>query len=729
MTGLPGMSVQFGTRGPRPLSWLLLFAVVFSLGLGVPTARAEDEEDEEKEESGSESAWVGAPDWLTVAEMSGRYAGPVSGSESKYLEDHNIQSGPIFKLGIEDEISDDSTLFFEGMVEPVQKQGYMLFDLNQAEGVRFRSDIQAWREYYNTRTGDPDETVLGTQLSPSGIFPNTNRSTHWFGGGKPKADWLRTRTGVAIELPGAFNDAWADFIYRKVDGEMSLLKGGTVFDPTAVPPLVPGSGPGTVFFDVSGRKDVDYESIGAEAGTRSSLGGVNWQFDLRGMSHDLKSKDREPDFLLGFATSQMQTFEEDTTVKNVGGDLVVSRNLRPDIFVFGGTSISWERSDPEPSQIVQNGIRVPSPTRILTRETLSANVVRYSEAVTGGAVFTPTPRVMIRTDAAVRASQSDGRLNEARNESAFLTGDLGVIQNDSDRDLVSARVRVKGDWKVARRFSLDGLAQYDFRYDNVRTTRFFNFVVAEQPEIEDYTTERSQIRAALGGRYRFRRGRTLEGGYDFTWVGFQNDTNTLSNQFLVADYDRYRHRLHVKATGRITRKLRGEIRAQYVFEQRDMDAPETQPPDIAPSDEGKIEYQGFTIAPMLTYQHSPEWSGVLSYSLGRQQYKLVDDGPAPIGFSSTFSDFEYEALTNTLTLGVNWVPSETQSHALSYSMYHNTESVENAGHDASFQSTLAIAENWDVEGALRYLSYLPDDGNNVDDYHAVIVSLGLTGRF
>jgi len=705
----------------------VLFGLLISLALGVSTAHADDDDDEGEEDEPS-TVWLEAPDWVSAAEISGRYAGVVNGSEAKYLEDHNIQSGPIFKLGIEEELTRESALSFEGMVEPVQKQGYMNFDLGRAEGMSFHSNIQAWREYYNTRTGDADETVLGTRI-PNDIFPNTNKSTRFYGGGKPKTDWLRTRTGVAMELPGKFNDLWADFIYRRIDGEMSLLKGGTVFDPNAVPAFVPGSGPGTVFFDVSGRKDVDYESIGAEAGTRSSLGDVNWQFDLSGMSHDLKSKDREPDFLFGSATSQMQTFDEDTRVNTVGGDLVVSRNIRPDLFVFGGTSVSWERSDPEPSQIVQNGIRVPSPTTFLTRQTLSANVVRYSEAITAGAVFTPTPKFLVRTDGAVRASQSDGRLNEARNESPFLTGDTGFVRNDSDRNMVSARVRVKGDWKVARRFSLDGVAQYDFRYDDVRSVRRFNFVVAEAPEREDYTTERSQLRAGVGGRYRFRRGRKLEGGYEFTWVGFQNDTNTLSNQFLVADYDRYRHRIHMKATGRITRKLRAELRAQYIFEQRDMDAPETQPPDIAPGDEGKIEYQGLTITPILTYQHSPEWSGVISYSLGRQEYKLVDDGPAPAGFGSTFSDFEYEALTNTLSLGVNWVPSEMQSYALSYSLYHNDESVENSGHDVSVQSKVALSEYWDVKSAIRYLSYLPGDDNNVDDYQTVIVSLGLTGRF
>ena len=690
--------------------------------LGTPAIAADDDG-----EAGGTPAWLEPPGWVDRIGIAGRYAGTVGGSESKYLEDHNIQSGPIFSLGIQDEITRDGMLSIEGMLEPLQDQGFLILDFSQAERVHFNTDIQAWREYYNTRTGEADETVLGRNLSS--FFPNSNNSTHFFGGGKPRADWLRTRTGIAIDLPGPFSRISADFVYRRVRGEMSLLKGGTVFDALAVPPVVSGSGPGTVFFDISSRKQIDYETFGGIFATRSTLGNVNWQFDASGMSHELKSTVNEANFGTDAASSELERFGRDTSLKIVNGELVASRHLRPDLFVFGGTSFSWERSDPDPFQSVQTGIRSVAPVRVLTRRTLGSDVIRFSEAVTGGAVFTPLPNVIVRAKASVRASQQEASLNENRDESGFLAGDIGTIANDSKRNVVSTRVRLKADWRAARRLSISGLAQYDLRYDNVRSSRILNFAAVEAPEIEDYTNQRSQARAGLTGRYRFRRGRTLEGGYEFTWVGFENDINTLANQFIVADYERLRHRIHVKAAGRISRKLRGEIRAQYVFESRTLDAPNVQPPDITAGGDGDIEYQGFTITPVLTYQHDPHWSGVLSASISRHEYKLVDDGPAPAGFSSRFAGFEFESLTETVTLGVNWVPSDRFSGGVSYTVYANTESVENVGHDALVRSTFALDENWDMNGSVRYLGFTPGDDNTVDDYHTVIVSLGLVGRF
>jgi hypothetical protein len=723
MTGLQRTQRRSTRRMSLSLRIGIIVSFAFVSALSPLSAMAEDEE-----ETDTGGSFYKPPDWVNELGVSGRYVGTPNGSESKYLEDHNIRSGPIFKLGINNDLDNGDNLFIEGMIEPLQNQGYLLFDFSQAEGVTFSSSIQAWREYYNPRTGNPDETVLGTPIDASGIYPNTTDTRNFFSGGKPHTDWLRTRTGVAAKLPGAVSGVWADFIYREEDGEMSLLKGSTVFDPTVVPPTVGGSGPGTVFFDVSGRQHVDYKSVGAVAGARSSLGNVNWQLDVGGMHHDLKSEVYEANFTTDAASSELEIYEEDTTLNVVGADFVGSRSIRHNLFVFGGTSFSWDRSDPDPSQSVQTGIRSADPTRVRTRQTTGADVTRFSEAVTGGAVFMPVPDVKIRADASVRASQQDGRLNEFRDESGFLVGDVGTINNNSDRDTVSAKVGVKGDWRAARRLSLYGVAQYEYRYDDAKSKRILNFVVAEPSEREDYTTDRSELEAGVGARYRLRRGRSVEAGYQFSFVDFNNDTNELENQFIVSDYDRYRHRLYMKASGRITKKLRGELSAQYIFENRTLDAPEVQPPDIATSGNGKIEFQGFSIVPVLTYQHNQQWSGVLSVSVGRQEYKLKDKGPSPSGFTTRFSSFSYEALTETVTVGVNWVPSDTVSNALSYTVYHNSESVENVGHDASVRSTVALNENWDVDGSLRYLSFLPD-GNNVDDYHTVIASLGFTGRF
>lgn len=716
-------------RVPEPIRAGRIIASVIAilLAFGAGSAIAADDEDEENAEAGG--TWYQPPTWVNQVGLSGRYAGIVGGSEAKYLEDHNIQSGPVFSLGVEEDVLEDGTLFVEGMVEPLQDQGYLLFDFNQAEAFRVHADIQAWREFYNTRTGEEDETVFGTQLSGTGIFPNSNNSTHFFGGGKPKVDWLRTRSGIVVDLPGPFSNLSADFVYRRIKGEASLLKGGTVLD-LAAPPVA-GSGPGTVSFDISGRKQIDYETIGGVLGLGSSLGGVNLRIDASGMNHQLKSTVYEANFAADAASSELELFGRDTTINIVNGDIVVSRNLRHDLFVFGGTSFSWERSEPDPSQSIQTGILSAAPTRVRTRQTQgSAEVTRFSEAVSGGVVYTPVSNLIVRASANVRASQSEANLNESRAESAFFPpGDIGTILNESERDTVSARVRVKGDWKVARRVSVSGVAQYDFRYEDVNSSRVLNFVVFEAPQLEDYTNERSQVLAGVSGRYRMRRGRTIEGGYEFTYVGFQSDVNTIENQFIAADYERLRHRLHAKAVGRITNKLRGEMRFQYIFENRTLDAPNVQPPDITVGGDGEIEFHGFTIVPVLTYQHDEHWSGVMSVSIGRQEYKLVDDGSSPAGFSSTFAGFEYEALTETATIGVNWVPNERVRNGLSYTIYHNSESVENLGHDATIRSAFALDDHWDLDGKLRYLSFSPGNNNTVDDYHTIIVSLGLTGRF
>ena len=713
-------------RPGRVLVWSLALVVV---ALCAPNVAAEDS-DSDSETDDKDGSWHETPPWIDYFGVAGRYVGTPGGSGTKYLEDHNIQSGPIVTLGIQDEVPGEGLLKIEGMSQPLQDQGYLHFDLDVPESFSIHSNIQAWREYYNLRTGEGDKTALGTPMKS--FFPNGNNNSRFFNGGKPRVDWLRTRSGVAIELPGAFNDVWADLVYNHVDGDMNLLKGGTVLDPTGLPgsglgPIVPGSGPGTIAFDISSRKNVDYDSIGALAGGRARFGAVNFQVDLRGMRHDIKSTVSEPNLTTNSANSELELFGQNTKIGIGSVDLVASRNIRHNLFVFGGAAFSWERSEPEPTQTVQSGIRIVNPVRVLTRQTLSSEITRLSESFTGGAVFMPSSKMVVRTTAAIRASQQDGDLNENRDESGFLTGDIGRIFNDSKRNMVSTRLRVKGDWRAARRLKISGIAQYDFRYEDIKSRRIFT-IVGETPELEKYTNERSSVLAAVEARYRFRHGRTVEGGYEFTYVNFSNDVDRLSNQFIVADYERLRHRIHLKAGGRISRKLRGELRAQYVFESRTLDAPNVDPPDFTTGDDGDIEIQVFSITPMMTYQHNEKWSGVLSASLSRREYKLVDDGPAPAGFSSRFRGFDYETLTGTVTASANWTPTEKITNVFSYSLYTNTDSVENVGHDASVRTSYALDENWNVNGTLRYLGYNPNN-NTVDDYRAVIASAGVTGRF
>ncbi|MFP6656415.1 MAG: hypothetical protein VCB25_12385, partial [Myxococcota bacterium] len=155
------------------------------------------------------------------------------------------------------------------------------------------------------------------------------------------------------------------------------------------------------------------------------------------------------------------------------------------------------------------------------------------------------------------------------------------------------------------------------------------------------------------------------------------------------------------------------------------------PADFSASTDGEIEIQSFAITPTLTYQHSRRWSGVLSVSLAREDTKLVDDGSAPAGFSSRFKGFAYRTLTGTVTASMNWAPSDRTTNVIAYTLYTNADSVENVGHDASIRTKIALDENWAVTGTLRYLGFSPatEPNNVVDDYHAIVVSAGITGRF
>ncbi|MFP6656101.1 MAG: hypothetical protein VCB25_10775, partial [Myxococcota bacterium] len=528
------------------------------------------------------------PDWVPMMSVSGRYVGTPGGSGSKFLEDHNLQSGPILRFEIEDEFQEEGLLVIGGLFEPLQDQGFLLIDLDLPEILRFDSEVQAWREYYNVRTGEADQTVNGTRLRD--FFPNSNNSTHFYGGGKPRVDWLRTRSGVSVDLPGPFHDLRADLVYRRTRGEMSLLKGGTVLpplslrmDPLDIEPTVAGSGPGTVFFDISSRKKIDYESIGGALAARARLGATNFQMDLRGMHHALKSTVLEANFQSDANSSELARFGRNTTIDEGSVDLVASRNLEHNVFVFGGGSFSWERSEPEPTQEIQSGILSLAPLRNVTRQTLNGEVTRFTLAVTGGTVFQPMPNIVVRATASARGSRQEGDLAERRDESSGLitAGDLGTVFNSSDRDLVSLGARVKADWRAASRLKIVGLAEIDYRYTAAESRRTLNFVVAEAAEIEEVENHRSRFKVGTKARYRFRRGRSLEGGYEFSYVGFEADVDRLSNQFIFADYERLRHRFHLKAAGRIAKKIHGELRAHYVFESRTFDAPNVDPADFS----------------------------------------------------------------------------------------------------------------------------------------------------
>ncbi len=73
-------------------------------------------------------------------------------------------------------------------------------------------------------------------------------------------------------------------------------------------------------------------------------------------------------------------------------------------------------------------------------------------------------------------------------------------------------------------------------------------------------------------------------------------------------------------------------------------------------------------------------------------------------------------------------PSDSGSVSGSYTLYHNSQSVQNTGHNASLSGSLAVSEDFEVNGAVRYLSF-NQNSTSLDDYNAVVVSLGLEAKF
>jgi len=680
------------------------------------------------EEGESMSIVPETPDWFEGADVLGRFV-HVFGSESKFREDHNMQSGVDIGASAFDESEDGRIISFDGMFQPVDQQGYGRFNYDKLGAYSFDSQFQGWSEFYNTRPGVDDQTVLGTRLDPSGAYPNTTDGRPTYGGGKPSVDWLTLKAGVAKELPGPFNDVYADFMYRTQKGEMSLVKGGTITDPLAVPTTVPGSGPGTVFFDYPGRKDVNYETVGCLAGVRSSLGGIAWRFDGSAYHHDIKSRVREPNFGSSASLGEFESFREDTDIVTANANLVGSRQLTPELFIYGGGVFAFAESEPNPSQVVQGNFPPGAVPGLITRVTRGdGEVTRYNESLNAGLVYQPVSSVVMSADLGFRASQQDGNLNELRDESALLTGDTGSVANDSNRDNLSFFAKGDVTWKAARRLSFKGQASYKHSSDDVDSKRVFGFVVAEPNEIEDYDVNRERVTAGASGRYRFKGGRRLDVGYDFLYEGSDTDADQLNNQFLVGDYKRTQHNVLIKFSGRITRKLRGEVRGRYTFEKRDMDAPIVDALILGSAGQGNVEFQGISLSPTLSYQHSATLSGYLNVTVGQQQWDLENAGVAPAGFNGRFAGFEYDTITETATIGMNWAPADRLKTSASYTIYNNHESVENMGHNAVIRSAYALDENWNLNSGVRYLGYQPDN-NNLDDYSTIIVTLGFSGRF
>ncbi len=58
----------------------------------------------------------------------------------------------------------------------------------------------------------------------------------------------------------------------------------------------------------------------------------------------------------------------------------------------------------------------------------------------------------------------------------------------------------------------------------------------------------------------------------------------------------------------------------------------------------------------------------------------------------------------------------------------NNKSVEHLGHNALIRSAFELDESWSLTSGIRYSGYSPVN-NNLDDYDAIIVTMGLSGKF
>lgn len=684
------------TRRRAGRTWIATLAVACIGGMAGPAVAKEKAEakPQPKAEPNFEM-----PGWLANLGATGKYVDR-NGSKGKFLEDYNKQSGLDGALDWRQVWKDGSYFRLQGLGQSGEKQGYAIGEYGDLSTFDLVLDLEAWTEYYNNRTGDP---------SPTG-FPGTNDGRLFYGNGIPSTDWLTV--GGTVDVDGnaigvdALRDLYLDFHYRNVDGNQTLLKAGTV-DGTQVP----GSGPGTIDFDFPGRKHVDYDEYMSFGGGRSEVGGINWQTDVVYQYYDIQSTTSEPNYTNG-SIDEVGRFTQDSKIHVVKYDLAGSRNLSPDFFVFGSGFFSFERNDPEPDQFISSGGNV-----FQTRTTTGSKVTRFTPSLSFGTVYHPDSRVVVTTDTHLRGHVQKGDLDESRDESNFLTGDFGTVHNSVDRNSIVSTTRIHVDWRATSDLSVEGEARYRFLYQDIDSRQDTAFVQLEPAEVEKWSSKDHRLLVGPSVRYRMRHGRSIEGGYRFSYSDLSQDIDKLQNQFILGDYDARRHRVYLKGSGRILKNLRGELRGQYVYEDRNNDAPSVRPVIVGSASEGKVKTQFWNVTPMLYYLPHRDWSLYGTYSIGQVRVE-----------SKNGNAFEYKTLTQSVSSGITYRATERWSATGSYTLYVNDDSVENVGHNAALTGDFRINDNWKINGGYRYIKYNLS-GSGLDDYDANIVSLGVTGTF
>jgi hypothetical protein len=331
-------------------------------------------------------------------------------------------------------------------------------------------------------------------------------------------------------------------------------------------------------------------------------------------------------------------------------------------------------------------------------------------------------------DSSFRYSNQEGRINEFRDESLFDGGSIpGNFISRVDREDYVGRAAVSMDMKLTSRLKASADVRYRYRREDVDSSRVTN--VAGLPlQLEEFTSDRHRTDVGASVRYRLRRGRSLEAGYRLRYETFDVDVEQIEEQFILDDFDSMSHRVYLKGRGRVVGKLRGDVRFEYVNQRRDMDNPLVDP-DIFGADaaSGLTQFETISFTPTLFYPLNDQISLNTSLSVRQVKLDIIDADNKPAN-QDLIADFEYEALTETFSIGGTYRPSQDWSGSVTYSLYHSDESVENIGHNLRLSGDFRINDTWKAYGHYGFYSY-DRDGTSVDNYNAHAISLGVDARF
>ena len=670
--------------------------------------------------------------WEIEGDLGGQFV-EVSKSQSSFRQDHKLRTGGEVSLNGVLEWKNHRTLEIRGFGESGNQQGYFVSDYRKLGHYGLVVDFSSWKESYNARSGRLDQTSDGRSLAGN-TFPGTNDGRFFFSGGSPSTDWMNGGLVFDYQPDGFFSDLYVDLHVRRVDGDQTLAKTGAIYSG-----FVSGSFDlsGLIDFGFPSQKDVDYLSYLASVGTETAAGNANWQFAFSYANHKLKSETTEvnyfanpdgtisTDFSPDTTTYEAEIYKEDTQLHIGKIDMAVARHISPNLYVYGSGSFMYERSSPEPEQAVAR----PNQATRTTRTTDGGEVTRLSPVVSMGSVFQPNSATVVRLDSSFRYSMQEGRINEDRDESTVQPGDVGVgTRNRVDRDGYVGRIDLSIDNKLAPRTRLTFDARYRYRSEIVDSRRTVNFI-GRPDEREQFASKRQRIELGPTLKHRLRRGRSFEVGYRYLYEVFsvdinEFDTNELEFQFVLNNFNVNRHKAFAKLRGRIAKNLRGEMRVEYVNELRDMESPLIEP--AATSAGGKFEREAISFYSSVYYQLHKTWTLNASLSVRQLKLELVDEGPQPVG--SEFVDFEYNTVTETLTAGATYRPSDKWSGSLSYSLFNSNKSVDNMGHTVRLSGDYRLDDTWRFYGNYGFYLYRRD-GTAIDDYDAHVVSLGVNARF